>query len=390
MKLLLSESKQALINIGFPPVIATQFFKLFGQNNAFTIARWYKEYNNISGSDNKTWWKRTHWSKTASKDLNLLVELVAAIQVSLEEYNRVRKDNGLRELKPEEFNPKQEIDLLVETTEALLLENLLFDSNILKAIMSGKIKDMAPYKNLSFKEANEKYETKTIFDDKQPIKVYRNGWKWIDAGRKCNLVGRLMKNCGSVGAIASDSNATMLVLFDENNIPHAMVMYSPGENRVSSVEGQGSTSIKQEYSKYVTDLIRKLKANYDISRGNDNPVLQLHYELNGIIKNLKLFYKQTTMEGGTEFFTFKTLDGKQWFASQYFVIEKQSVLVVSKKLKTTVPLLLKNLSDYWSKEKLLSENPELKLYNLFQFKKLYTPVKTESTNFSFVQVIFTG
>lgn len=388
--LIIESSKQNIINIGFPPVIATQFFRLFGQDNAFTIARWYKEYNNISGSDNKTWWKRTHWSKTASQDINLLVELVTAIQVSLEEYNRVRKDNGLREIKPEEFNPKQEIDLLVETTESLLLENLLFDSNLLKAIMSGKIKDIGPYKNLSFQEANDKYETKTIFDDKQPIKIYRNGWKWIDVGRKCNLVGRLMKNCGSVGAIASDPKATMLVLFDTNNIPHAMVMYSPGENRVSSVEGQGSTGIKQEYSKYVTDLIKKLKANYDITRGNNNPVLQLHYELNGIIKNLKLFFKQTTIEGGTEFFTFKTLDGKQWFASQYFVVEKQPVLIVANKLKTTIPLLLKDLSDYWSKEKLLSENPELKVYNLFQFKKLYTPVKTESRKLVFSSLIFSS
>ena len=43
-KTIIFESKQNLINIGIPEVIAKILFEEFG-NNAFLIGKWFKEYN---------------------------------------------------------------------------------------------------------------------------------------------------------------------------------------------------------------------------------------------------------------------------------------------------------------------------------------------------------
>ena len=60
--LFLNESKQDIVNIGFPEVIASILYEKYG-SNAFTIAKWYKEYNLLEPTiPNNKWWKQSNYS----------------------------------------------------------------------------------------------------------------------------------------------------------------------------------------------------------------------------------------------------------------------------------------------------------------------------------------
>ena len=56
--LLLLESKQDIVNLGYPELIASMFYQKLG-NLAFIIAKWYKDYHHSSGND-KGWFKWSH------------------------------------------------------------------------------------------------------------------------------------------------------------------------------------------------------------------------------------------------------------------------------------------------------------------------------------------
>ena len=59
---IITESKDNIINLGYPPIIAKLFFKQWGKQ-AYLIASWYKDYKN-NRADNKDWFKLTHSSFT--------------------------------------------------------------------------------------------------------------------------------------------------------------------------------------------------------------------------------------------------------------------------------------------------------------------------------------
>ena len=90
---------------------------------------------------------------------------------------------------------------------------------------------------MNLQEALEKYNQKVVFEETEPLKVYDDGYKWIDVRNRCELVGKLMRNCGSAGVMGLDPDRTILALFDANNKPHIVTTYHPGEERISAVEG---------------------------------------------------------------------------------------------------------------------------------------------------------
>ena len=126
--------------------------------------------------------------------------------------------------------------------------------------------------------------------DLTPLKTYPDGWKWIDAGKKCHIIGDKMRNCGSTGVMGTDADRTMLTLFDPNNEPHVVATYSPNEKRISGVEGGASTQIKPEYIPYVLDLIKTLDVNLDVSHEKSKE-LKIRYLLGDKIKSLKAIYE---------------------------------------------------------------------------------------------------
>jgi len=159
-------------------------------------------------------------------------------------------------------------------------------NDLIKAIISGELKDISQYKKLDFSAAQDKYDKQNIFKDRKAIKVYENGYKWIDVGMRCQLVGKLMKNCGSAGLMSYDDNRTLLTLFDSRNKPHVVVTYSPNEKRISSDQGVGSSEVKGKYHDYILDLAKFLGARFDVDKTKSKS-LKIKYLLSGVVQNLE-------------------------------------------------------------------------------------------------------
>lgn len=366
---LLNESKQSIINLGFPSVIASILYEKYGKNS-FLIAKWYKDYYTAGydGMDNKTWWRRTNTSFSSTRlELNDLIMLYEAAKISFEEYNKTKKQLELEIDDSQDFNKSEKLQDLKEEINREFFKKIFFNRNLIIGIDSGKIIDLHPYSNLTFQEATEKYEKKSIFIDKAPIKKYPNGWRWVDAGAKCDLVGGMMKNCGSTGVMSMDKDRTMLTLFDEKNIPHVVATYSPNEKRISGVEGQASTAVKNEYADYVIDLVKTLGAELDYDR-EKSKFLKLKYALGNKLKSLK---KIPTKSDYDEYYVLVTSDNKTYYTNSYEMISKEDVDKINFKMFKPQP---KNIAEkaklvfgYYNKEKILDANPDIKYIRDSQF-----------------------
>lgn len=335
----LFESKQTLINIGFPEVIASLFYEIFPKN-AVLLAKWFREYSIYSKEHEKDWWRMRFSSLFRSRDtLDLygLVKLYEAGKKSQKDYNEMRRELRLW-VDPDEIEyPDAKVDQetlngLRDAIKEKLLEDVFFSSTIVDDVLTGKLKDLKPYENLSFQEAKDKYDSLRIFDQRQIIKTYKNGWKWINAGAKCQLVGGLMRNCGSTGVMSTDPDKTMLTLFDPNNKPHVVVTYSPNENRISGDEGVASTPVKDAYHKYVLDLSDHLGARFDASRSKST-VLKIKAILRDKLKNIKQIGPKDALYP----YYFITLqDGNSYYSNGYIMVPAQYIASKTESGKITI------------------------------------------------------
>ena len=261
----LTESKQNIVSIGFPEVIASVLYERIGKH-AFLIAKWFKEYNSWrSRAEDKEWWNVAAREKRLNSPISLatLTDLYAATKDE-DSYNQILdqlgfENDGYHNLEEDRVNWKNEI-------EEELFKNVLFSKTIVQDIMSGKLKNVSPYKKLNVEQAVEKYDQKNVFQDTQPIKQYPNGLRWIDVGKKCELVGKQMKNCGSAGLMSMDKDRTMIALFDKSNNSHIVVTYSPNERRISGDQGGASSEPKEKYHDYILDLAKHLGATFDADK----------------------------------------------------------------------------------------------------------------------------
>lgn len=325
IKKILFESKQSIINLGYPSIVATILYEKFDRN-APLIARWFKEYQTYHFADKKPkdWWKTQ--SNFLSNRLGLpdLTDLYEAANISKEEFDRVKEDKGLYVDKESSFEKDKILSLIKNEISEYLFNNTgFFRKNIIKAILAGEIKDFKPYESLSIENASEKYESKKIFQDKVAIKTYPDGWKWIDVGNYCEIIGRKMKNCGSAGVMGMDPDRTILTLFDSNNEPHVVATYSPNEQRMSGVEGKASSEIKSEYIPYVIDITKFLNANLDIYRVSSKE-LKIRYLLDGKIKTITNFADGDS-QFGQGYFKIKTKDNKIFYTDSYSVVSDQDL-----------------------------------------------------------------
>jgi hypothetical protein len=286
---ILTESKQNLINLGYPEIIASLLVQKFGRN-AFLVSRWMKEHSVRGGAESapQDWWDRefSRYSSRGDLDVTDAVDLYDAARKGEEEYLRVKKTLGLNLSSDDEFDPKLIMRSMRAEAAELLFKEPFFYGTLIEDLMSKKLTDLRPYKNLPWQEAKDKYDEKRLFQQKAAVKEYGNGWRWIDAGRKCQLVGKLMKNCGSTGVMSMDPNRTMLTLFDPQGKPHVVVTYSPNEKRISGDESAASTAVKSEYHEYILDLAETLGAEFDVTRTKSG-LLKLKAGLKNRLRNIE-------------------------------------------------------------------------------------------------------
>ncbi len=282
-------SKQSYINLGYPPAVGQMFNELFGSNAAI-VARWFKD-NSLLGKESiasKDWF---HKERNLSKmdDLSLYVTLYEALLTRNDEhYNKAREDLGLYVDPNEPIDYDRLIPGMKKGIEKSFLGTTFCGMNIIKDILSGKLQDLKPYARKTFSQANRAYEDKLLFHNTGTVagvghmlKRYPDGTVWVNAGSKCRLVGDDMSNCGSTGLMSLDSNSTMYVLYDKKKIAHAIFTLSPQDgNRISGVQGKGSTELKPEYNQYVLDAVKELDGWLDLyGSGTLNHELTLRYRL---------------------------------------------------------------------------------------------------------------
>lgn len=278
---LLTEAKQDIVNLGYPEIVATIFYQQFGKL-AYLLAKWFKDYKDPTG-DRPNWWLQATSSWRETPSLWDLTTLYAATK-DINSYNQALEK---LELTPQDYvDLDEQREALKSQIERKLLGDYFFENDFIKEIISKTITDLKPYSQLNFSAAHDKYDKKRIFKEREALKTYPNGYKWIDTGRRCQLVGKLMKNCGSAGLMSNDPDRTVLTLFDSRNKPHVVITYSPNEKRLSSEEGAGSTEAKSKYHDYILDLAKFLGATLDVNRSKSN-FLKVKYLLSDLAQNLE-------------------------------------------------------------------------------------------------------
>lgn len=277
---LVKESKQSIINIGFPSVVVDILFNEFGKN-AYLIAKWFKDYYGHSW-DKKNWF-REFLSLNSRRSLLIYIDLYESSFDPAKYLETLKKHElSTNDFVPNEIYLKDERKTLYEELNKEFLGLVFFRGyNLIKDIREHKLKDIKPYEKLSFQDAILKYDERRIFKEMTPIKTYPNGFQWISVGSKCELLGHYLKNCGSAGLMSWDEDKTLIGLFDSLHKPHVVVTYSPNEHRISGDEGVASTAVKEEYHDYVLDLAKILNARFDTQR-TKSKLLKLKYSLKDI------------------------------------------------------------------------------------------------------------
>ena len=238
-------------------------------------------------------------------------------------------------------------ELKYQIEEEFFHDTFFTYSTLVTDIMDGKVKNIGPYKDLPYWEAQKKYDAKKIFDETPPLKLYSNGMKWINVGKRCHLVGDLMRNCGSAGLMSNDPDRTLLVLFDGENKPHVIVTYSPNEKKLSSEQGGASTAVKNIYHKYVLDLAKKLDAELD-TYNSKSKLLSLKFTLRNKAKNIR----QINNDVYNELFRF-TIDNRAYYTNGYVALSdldleqiKQNITNGNLKFKNAGKNLVSNVFNY--------------------------------------------
>jgi len=283
--ILIKESKEIITGLGYPETIARLFYIDFPKH-ATLIARWFKEYYN---GKNDNWFRQI---RPINGSENSLYELAYFYDSTF------NKDNYIKALKYFDMDYEDEenysdYDLedqrkeLLEELKDMFSKNTFFRNVVIQDIKSGKLTNLAPYKKMTFHEASDKYDKQRVFKETKPLKTYPNGYKWINVGPKCGLLGTQMKNCGSAGLMSYDKDKTILALFSKGNKPHVMVTYSPNEKRISGDQGAASTEVKEKYHDYILDLATVLNAEFDYVKSKSD-LLKLKYKFKGLISNIEI------------------------------------------------------------------------------------------------------
>lgn len=317
--ILVTESAQQITNMGYPSIIASLFFKKFG-NKAPLFAKWFKDYYTSFGDVSDDWWgdKFFGFSRMGLADWISIHD--AIVKGNLEEYEDLMNRWELVP-NPESFRDPKYRELLEVKIERNFNNDTFFNFTIIKDYLNKKFKDLRPYKKLTFDKAVDRYNQRTIKNPENEIMSFDNGYRWTNVGAKCEIVGKKMKNCGSTGVMSMDEDRTMLVLVDKYNNPKVVATYSPNENRISGVEGKASTASKPMYDDYVIKVAKKLGAEIDTQKVNSKS-LRLKWMFRD--KGIKIDLLQSNPPF-SEYYLITMPDGTAYYSNFHGVAPKEQV-----------------------------------------------------------------
>jgi hypothetical protein len=340
--LLLLESKQSIIKLGYPAVLAALFYKRYG-NKAYLIAKWYKDYKQVKAGD-----ERSLMDSPFNKGLRVVdyIKLYdAAKRNDVDDYVEACKfaDISEKDCLTNRDNPewfKETIKILLQNLEEKYFDTYFFSrhNKFILDILSGKIKNLNKYDHLPYDDAQKLYDEFRLFSEQKPLKLYKNGYKWVNIGNKCTLVAKYMANCGSVGLMSDDKDKSGIVLFDNNNKPHVILVYSPNQNRISSEEGVGHSEVKPEYHEYILDLTTVLSAKLDLHK-TQGSLLKMKYIFgNDNIQEIK--FKTTSVY--SRYYKVK-YNKRVYYSDGYEMVDSDSAKVTLEKVKSSGEKLYKGI-----------------------------------------------
>jgi hypothetical protein len=314
-------AKQDIINLGYPEIISKLLYEEY-QSLAPLIAKWYKQYRVPESWEGTDWWRMFNWDyrkQFSLYSLTYLYENSGDVESFLKACEKM--DVKPREGLTQEVLDSQRTWLVNRLRDDFFNESFFLYYSLIQDITNGVIKDLAPYKRLEFFDAQQKYEKRRYFQESEPIKVYENGFKWIDVGRKSTLLSEQMRNCGSAGLMSLDKDATIIALFGPNGKPHVMVTYSPRDKKISGDECAGSTAVKPEYHQYVIDLSDHLGATFSATKSKSTE-LGVKYRLRNIAKSLEKLETPEYTSGS--YFKF-IANGKVFYTDGYVVVSNDEL-----------------------------------------------------------------
>lgn len=304
---MISESSKGIVSLAYPAVVAKIFNRNLGKH-AQLMAKWYRDYMWPKDEFPRNWWHQAHWSARGNITISDYTDLYDAATDEAS-YNKMLRQLGIELDGGSEFNSEEKrkrIEMLIEHD---IMGSSFFNNSLVRKILSGEIRDLSPYKNLRFGDAQMSLEKKMMFSGMKTVKSYEDGYKWIDVGSKCSYIGREMRNCGRALSVYGDQDKTILVLFDGNEKPHILVTYLPNDRVITADEGVGSSEPKEKYHGYILDLASHLGAEYDIHHAKSN-TLRGKYLLSRLGANFEklpiedTFYVYHVFEvGGRKFYT---------------------------------------------------------------------------------------
>lgn len=320
LALRLVAAKQDIVNMGFPKIISKLLYEKYGKL-APLVAKWYKQYHAAGSLGERPYWWRGQYVSSRGISIVSMVRLYEE-GVNPKSFRQIAKHEDIEIALP---HTQWEVDefrqeLLPDIRDQFLGDIFFNYSSLMKDISSGKFTDVAPYRKLQFRDAEIKYDERRHFEQTMPLKVYDNGFKWIDAGQRSVVLSNQMKNCGSAGVMSLDKDRTILALFGPTNKPHVMVTYSPNEKRISGDECAGSTEVKPEYHQYVIDLAEHLGATFDASKSRSTE-LGLKYRLRNKAQSIE---KLETPDSFDSYFKF-VIDGKAFYTNGTMVASEDDV-----------------------------------------------------------------
>lgn len=324
-----ASSISSIISLGYPPLLAKIIREMFGKNS-YLVAKWIQDYYGTRLLEQFGGAASGYFGKS---NIQLYLELYDAASKGGDAYRKFQEKNGFE---VEEF---PELDLkkssAIEEIKEAITNDIFFYNSFTKEILTGNLTDLNQYKKLSYNEALEKHNRKRIFQDAEPMKVYSDGYRWVNVGPKCELVGREMSNCGSAGVMSADPDKTILTLFDENNKPHVLLTYSPNDHRISGFEGAAGSEPKDKYHNYILDLENLLGAKIDTdSVGGQSKFLKLKVLLKNFAQNIERIPGQSTFE---EYFKITNLQGNIYISNYYTLIPEDIVEQYISELKQEDP-----------------------------------------------------
>lgn len=266
---LIIESKQELLNLGYPPWFIEHFVKNFN-TYAHVVARWMKEY--YGGKDKRWFYDLPEMKLTVKKVFTAVVNKHGIMNQFADRY-RPYYDLTLQDV----LDPTKSSDLSIEDrwqlTDLFFTNMRFFDTELGQTILNSNDNKWIQYRKLSFKEASAKWDKVIAFEDYPILYSYKDGWCWRKLESYNELIAELMGNCGDTASYEDK----LVVLFDDNKKPRVLGTLSG--NYIYNIVGRAESEITNPVliEKLQEVLIKKIFQADDIPWYNSFPTVDPKY-----------------------------------------------------------------------------------------------------------------